>query len=162
MKEIKLTQGKVTLVDDEDYDWLNLWRWQVDGKGYACRTEIISYDRSTKERKTRTIKMHRLIMDAPSDMQVDHIDRDKLKNIRSNLRLCTNAENGRNQNKQKGNWSSKYKGVTKVGEKYRARIRLDGKLIHIGYFSTEEDAGIAYNEHALKLHGEFARLNDIG
>ena len=103
MKEIPLTQGKVTFVDDDIYEWVSLQVWYYGNNGYATRDH--------KQNKQRiSILLHRLIMNAPEDKEVDHIDGNKLNNMRSNLRICTRMENSHNIKKQDGEYSSKYKG----------------------------------------------------
>lgn len=162
MKEIKLTQGKVALVDDEDYNWVNQKTWQAQvnhcGIFYACS----AYRRE---------KMHRVIMGLQKGdkRQVDHINHDGLDNRRCNLRICTNSQNCMN-GKHKGG-SSKYKGVTyhKKSNRWQAQIQIEdnnaaGKRKHIrcGSHKTEKDAAIAYNNAAIKYFGEFAHLNILG
>lgn len=156
MKEIKLTQGKVALVDDEDYNWVNQKTWQAQvnhcGIFYACS----GYRRE---------KMHRVIMGLQKGdkRQVDHINHNGLDNRRCNLRICTNAQNCMN-GKRKGG-TSKYKGVHlfKPKGKWYAQIEIGGrKHFFLGSYSTEEDAAIAYNNAAIKYFGEFAHLNILG
>ncbi|MFW9874253.1 MAG: AP2 domain-containing protein [Candidatus Thorarchaeota archaeon] len=159
MKKIVLTKDKFALVDDEDFDYLNQWKWHALTKKkpntiryYACRT--------IKENgKKKNIYMHRLLMNFPKNKQVDHSDHDTLNNQKSNLRTCTNAQNSYNQNKRIG--SSQYKGVHwyKQTKKWVARIMYNYKNISIGYFKSEIEAAKAYDEKAKKLFGEFAYLN---
>lgn len=156
MKEIKLTQGRVTQVDDEWYEYLSQWDW------------VASYDPSvkgyyaTRQQGTllgqKTIKMHRVIMNAPIGMLVDHRDHDTLNNQVYNLRLATKAQNNRNSRKRIDNISG-YKGVHPCRNKWRAMITFEGKLIHLGYFNDIESAARAYDQAARKYHGEFALLN---
>ena len=157
MAVIELTQGKVSVIDDSDYILLKKYSWSYHKDGYA-------HSKIVWNGKPRMILMHRLIMgivDNPK-LMTDHIDMDGLNNKRSNLRVCNHTQNGYNRKSYKGS-KSKYKGVTKrcVGNKWRARIRKDTKLINIGTFNTEEEAAIAYNKKAIELHGEFARINNI-
>lgn len=159
MKEIKLTKGYVTQVDDEDFEHLNQWKWfvQIDKNTCYARLSI------NKNKKWTHHMMHRMIMNAPKHLQVDHIDKNGLNNQRSNLRLCTASQNGSNRISL---GRSKYLGVNfycdKKGKEYiRAAIKSNGKQIYIGTFKTEEDAAMAYNKAALKYHGEFANLNII-
>jgi len=101
MKIIKLTKEKFTLLDDEDFDEINKFKWQATKTGYA-----------TRNTKGKTIRIHRLVMNAPKGMMVDHIDHNTLNNQKSNLRICTHTQNQQNQkNRQHGRGSSKYKGV---------------------------------------------------
>lgn len=157
MKEIKLTQGKVALVDDEDYDELMKHKWCAHKMG-----EMYYADRGKYENgKQRTILMHRQILGITEySIQVDHINMNGLDNRRCNIRACTRSQNFMNQKSYK-NSSSKYKGVEwrKDTKKWRARIRMDKKLYHIGCFENEIDAAKAYDEFAKKMFGEFARTN---
>lgn len=152
MQEIKLTQGKVTQVDDEVYAELNQYKWQFD-KGYATRSVI-------KDNKRKKIYMHRVITNTPEGMDTDHINGDKLYNLRANLRICTRSENMRNRGKQANNTSG-YKGVIweKQSHKWRAHIKINGRLRRIGCFPKIEDAAEAYKQAAAILHGKFAKQN---
>jgi hypothetical protein len=156
MKEIKLTQGKVTLIDDEDYDYLSQWKWfaQKDGHTYYAKRNLRS-----KGVHTYPI-MHRVIMNTPKGMEVDHIDHNGLNNQKSNLRNCTRSQNQMNV---KPGGESKYLGVyyDKKGKyKYiRAMIRINNKNIYLGVFSTEIEAARVYDAVAKKYKGEFANLN---
>ena len=114
----------------------------------------------------KCFRVHRLVglafLENPKKKkEIDHIDRNKLNNNINNLRWATSAENTRNISK-KQNSKSIYKGVTLNNNKWRARIRIHYKLIHLGYFETEKDAGLAYNNYILehKLE-EFFILNII-
>jgi len=165
MKLIQLTKGKFTMVDDEDFEELNKVKWHCDSVGYASRRLPMALGE-----KGKLIRMHRYIMNPPKDMQVDHIDRNKLNNQRANLRICTSAENQRNMMSSKSRGaSSKYKGVCvakriwngKVRTYFTANIRFNRKTFHLGYFKDETLAALAYNEAAIRFHGEFAALNKI-
>jgi hypothetical protein len=158
MKQIQLTKGQVTLVDDGDYAWLSQWKWHCleveSGKQYAAR----------KEGKNRhTILMHRQIVNAPANIQVDHRDTNGLHNFRTNLRLATALQNRQNRDKTRANRSG-YKGVrrnraAKHVESWMAEIGMSGKRIYLGCFKTPEEAALAYDKAAVKFYGEFARLN---
>jgi hypothetical protein len=150
VKEIPLTRGMVAVVDDHWFDFLNQWKWMATnrvGKHYAARGE-----------NKKLILMHRVITNAPSGMQVDHINGNGLDNRMENLRVCTGQENIRNQALRKDNTTG-YKGVTPHKKKYRAQIYVNGNKILIGVFSDPKDAARAYDEKAKELHGEFSRLN---
>lgn len=143
VKKIMLTQGQYTLVDDEDYEWLNQWKWyaayfkEVDGF-YARR-------KTTVNGKERTLRMHRVIMDAPKGKQVDHINHNTLDNRKCNLRVVSTRQN--NQNRL-GTFTSKYPGVywNKNAGKWHVRIRVNGKQKHLGYFIDEEKAFKVYQK----------------
>jgi hypothetical protein len=112
--------------------------------------------------------MHRMVMKAPPDMLVDHINQNGLDNRRSNLRLATGAQNQRNAHGRgihRGKpSSSRFRGVSRSGMKWSAHISVNGKNIRLGTFRTEEQAARAYDTAARIYHKEFARLNfdDIG
>lgn len=168
MKTIQLTQGKVTMVDDEDYDYLMQWKWHAaNARGvthYAART--INKSKSNTGKHVY-IPMHRQIMNAPKNIIIDHIDHNGLNNQKSNLRECTCSQNSRYKIKAK-NKRSEYKGVSfnrfiKGNKEYQyicAHIRIDNrKLKFLGSFKTEEAAARAYDEAAKLYFGEFAYLN---
>ena len=152
MKKIKLTQGKYVLVDDEDFDWLNQWKWLAfdnNGHFYAARRP-----------KSGIVFMHRLILESGKGNIVDHANQDTLDNRRSNIRLCTRAENQANRGSSKGS-ASIYKGVTwdKRGKKWCAAIKVDGKSIALGRFEDEVEAAKAYDKKHIEVHAEFACPN---
>lgn len=173
MKEIKLTQGYVAIVDDEDYELINQFNWFPSKSGnivYAGR-------RATKNKKRYNIQMHRLIMGLESGCKliVDHINHNGLDNRKENLRVCTQQLNTRNSRKRK-DCHSKHKGVGRKRDSYlskttnkityypykwSATIHVNGSNIYLGDFKLEEDAARAYNEAAIKHFGEFALLNKV-
>jgi len=159
MKEIILTQGKVALVDDEDFEELSKHKWHAyksNNTFYALRNSYY-----VENKKRHTIQMHRVILGLKDlSVKCDHIDHNGLNNQRYNLRPSTNAQNCKNQIPKKG-FSSKYKGVCWCNKriKWRANIRVNDKQVHIGYFNNEIEAAKAYDKMA-KLHfGEFAYFN---
>lgn len=151
MKTIPLTQGKVTIVDDEDYSSLAQWKWCYSSNGYAERSS---------PRPKKILYMHRVITNTPKGMQTDHINGDRLDNRRSNLRVCSSAENRCNTGKMSTNKSG-YKGVIwdKKSEKWMSRICFRGKQIYLGLFVDVIQAAEACDAAVKKLHGEFAKLN---
>lgn len=157
-KEIQLTQGKFAIVDDEDYEYLNQFKWhasKLNGKFYARRYIKLS-------NPNIKILMHRDVMKPERRYVIDHVDGNTLNNKKNNLRICTNAENIRNS-KISINNTSGFKGVywNKQNAKWRAFITLNYKRIWLGNFINPIDAAEAYNEAAIKFHGEFAKLNEI-
>ncbi len=155
MKEIKLTQGKMALVDDADYEWLNAFKWHA----YYAKNTKSHYARGYVNGKN--LAMSRLIMRVTDRKTfVDHINHDTLNHQRSNLRLCTNAQNSANKHK-KAAGSSQYKCVDwqKTANKWRVRIMFEGKRIHLGFFDSEIEAALAYDKKAIELFGEYAYLN---
>lgn len=156
MKKIPLSQGKYAIVDDEDFEYLNQWKWYYN-KGYACRNVNKGLINGTK--KIIVEAMHRRILGIQDSREIDHIDCDKLNNQRSNLRYCSSQENKWNRPRFKNNTSG-YKGVFwhKRVNKFMAAICINYKLKHIGYFDTAEEAAIAYKKEAEKNHGDFFRL----
>jgi hypothetical protein len=144
--------------------------WKENRRNHIKAGAVAGYARPTKSKKYIVIglkgkyyKAHRiawLIATGcdPGDALIDHIDGDSTNNRFSNLRLATEAENGKNKRIYCNN-SSGYKGVSyhKQARKWRADIRVDQKLIHLGLFHTPELAHMAYCKAAAELHGEFAR-----
>ena len=158
MKTIPLTKGKETIVDDEDYEFLMQWKWYASKIGrswYALRSTFSSGKRGS-------VYMHREIVQPEKGQEVDHINHNGLDNRRSNIRLCSHKENLTNVRPRIG-YTSHYRGVHwyKNYQKWCARIMAGGQNFHVGYFDDEKEAAKAYNEAAIKHHGEFARLNDI-
>lgn len=143
-------------VPREKQKYGHLWSIRRSGQGKE-QFYVASTDRVDGKIVNR--KLHRMVMNAPYGVQVDHINGDTLDNRRCNLRLCSHAENQHNKNSQAG--TSKYKGVYlyKRDKKWRAMIAKNKKNIHLGYFNDEIQAAHAYDEAARQLFGEFARLN---
>ena len=162
MKEIQLTQGKVALVDDADYEYLNQWKWHANKNGnkfYASRSITVS------QGKQKTISMHRVITkNINPKMHTDHLNGNGLDNRKINLRICTNSQNAMNQSKQINNTSG-YKGVSyyknSINKKWMATIKINNIKIYLGLFTNPKDAAIAYNAAANNFFGEFAKLNEI-
>lgn len=155
MKTLTLTKGKTAIVDGEWYPILSRWKWYYSTSGYAVR-EIGG--RLNKER----ISMHNYIMMCPSAWEVDHINRNRLDNRMENLRLINPVDQQHNRSIQINNKTG-YKGVCfdKSRNKYMASIALKGKQYNLGRYDTAEEAALAYNESALRLHGKEASLNEI-
>jgi len=153
-KQIELSFGKIAIVDAEDYERLSIYKWcAVMRKGEPFYAKTVSPE-------GWLISMHRLIMNAPRGMLVDHRDHNGLNNRKGNLRICTKAQNTHNRRGVKGS-SSRHKGVhwDKQHNKYRAVIVHKAKRYNLGRFDDEDDAGRAYDKKARELFGEFAYLN---
>ncbi len=161
MKTIVLTQGMVALVDEEDFEYLNQWRW-VAHAGWKKRTYYVQRRQylggGAANAKYSTIIMHRLLMMPPIGFVVDHIDGNGLNNQRSNLRLATPSQNNANRRIVVKSFS-KFLGVDCRKGIWRSRISINHTSMVLGYFDLEIDAAKAYDEAAKKYHGEFATLN---
>lgn len=154
MKKIPLTRGLFTIVDDKDFSLVNQYKWCANdgrqGRWYAATSSI----------KNKYIKMHRLITGAKKGQHVDHKNGNTLDNRRSNLRICTHAQNARNLKHNRNiKKTSKYKGVcwSKAHKKYTAQITFNYKKIHLGMFTCQRKASKAYHAAAKKYFGEFCR-----
>lgn len=154
---ISLTHDRTALVDAEDYERLNKHNWATRITKWGCYA-----GRDVSKGGKKTILMHREILNVPKGQQVDHINHDGLDNRKCNLRICTNSQNQHNQ-RPRVSGSSKYKGVSwrKDVQKWYARIKHNGKLVHLGGYDNEDDAARVYNEKATEYYGEYACLNDI-
>lgn len=153
---VPLTRGKTAMIDAADVPL-------VDGVLWVCRATRHNFYavRLVQDGlKRRLICMHRLIMNAPPHMLVDHINADSLDNRRSNLRLATNTENTRNQRRSIRNTSG-LKGVSwhKNNRKWGASIKVNGRKKYLGSFDRPEDAHRAYREAAALYHGDYARAD---
>ena len=153
-KLIPLTQGKFAIVDAEDYDRFNKYKW------HASKNHRIFYAKT--QRPSRLLPMHRIILNAPPHLVVDHINHNGLDNRKANLRLCTRAQNNRNARPRiQRNKRSKYKGVSfdKNRNLFKALIQHNKKVHYLGSFKNETDTAKAYDKKAKELFGEFAYLN---
>jgi len=108
--------------------------------------------------------MHRDVLKVGEGLVIDHVNRKGLDNRKGNLRGATHSENARNRGKLKRGGVSAYKGVCRcVGRKgWQARIKVDGKLLFLGYFREEVNAAKAYDAAAREYFGEFAGVNFPG
>lgn len=153
MAEILTKSGVSILVDDEDFSMLPKTGWYIQD-GYARRSQRIG---PRIEGKQLLISMHRQIMGLlPGDKrQVDHINRNRLDNRRSNLRICTKDENCRNRTVHSNNLLG-LKGVSAHGNKFRSEIQINKRRIYLGLHPTAELAKEFYDLAAQMIHGEFA------
>ncbi len=147
----KYGEGKFALVDDADFDYLNSFTWIVTADGYPRRGH-------------NATRMHREIADAQKGEYVDHQNGNPLDNRRSNLRICTNAENARNARKHRRACSSPFKGVYCLTQnrgrtKWRSQLMVNYQKVNLGNYETAEEAAYVYDQAAMQLFGGFARTN---
>lgn len=151
-KEILITRGEVTLVDDDIFEELSKYKWYLID-GFAGRTV-------KKEDKRTTIYMHRVVVDAPKGLSVCHLNGNKLDNRRENLCLVKPSTR---MHKRKPNLkhSSEYRGVywAKDKRKWVSEIKVNKKHVRLGCFENEQEAAIAYDEAARKYYGLLAQTN---
>ena len=151
MKTIPLTRGKVAMVSDEWFEKIGMYKWTAHNPNkhgwYAVR----------RVNKKMTL-MHRVILGITDpSIHGDHIDGNGLNNVPENLRIATQSQNRMNMRNLRPH-TSKFKGVCKVGRRWRAHTK-HGKNVHLGYFSTEEEAAKAYDAYAKDHFGRFAHPN---
>jgi hypothetical protein len=157
MVKLELECGVSVLVDEQDVGLISSHHWRLSHKK-KYRESGATY----RYLLSKQGALHRLIMAPIAGQVVDHINGDIYDNRRSNLRLCTNAENIRNAQKRCiKKATSKFKGVgfDSNRNRWRATITVDWKTKHLGYFDSEEDAAKAYDIASEKYHGEFGRKN---
>jgi len=156
-KQIALTQSKFAIVDDGDYEYLLQWKWHFQPSithpeaGYAIRAVSPG----------EMLFMHQAVIGRIHGKEIDHRDGNGLNNQRSNLRHATHRQNCFNVGPQRGR---KFKGAylelgTRHRNKWRCRIKVNGRLLSVGRFPTEIEAAKAFDRSAIVFHGEFARLN---
>lgn len=146
----------VALVDDADEALVAGYTWQPIVRKYG---RIYARTKKQIDGLRRVRYMHRVIMQPPTDLQVDHINHNCLDNRRANLRLATGQQNQWNKVSRPGT-SSIYKGVSrKRNGAWRADIAKFGVGKYLGYFATEDAAARAYDAAATEMFGEFAHLN---
>jgi hypothetical protein len=155
----------MAIVDDEDYDRVNRFRWfaHKGGNGvYAARNMPLPRGKKT----TKFLHHEVLGYELERGLVVDHRDHNPLNCRKGNLRLCTKAQNVMNQGPRRDKRTSKYKGVYKLParpdgkNRWQAVIRFRGKAHYLGCFYDELPAVKIYNVWARRLHGPFAYLNN--
>lgn len=139
--------GNKFLVDADCIEKISWCMWQIDSSGYV--------------RTGHGIKLHRYLTGVKSGEQVDHINGNRVDNRLANLRVCTAQQNSINRISHGS--ESGWRGVFRSGRtcKWQARICVRQKEIYLGTYINPIDAARAYNEAAIRYHGEFARLNTI-
>lgn len=157
MKSIPLTQGYVTWVDDDVYEWASKCKWYARQVNHKRR----DYCYAARKKHGETIFLHRAILGLKKgdSKEGDHVNHDTLDNRKSNLRILNRMQQQANRRQtnisKKG--ASRYKGVRRSRNKWRAEIT--GKGIHIGCYEDEKDAARAYDKAAVEMYGEFALTN---
>lgn len=164
MKEIKLTQGKVAIVDDEDYETVNAHKWcafSAWNTFYITRCVPLPNGTTTSERMHRVILARKLGRPLLRDEYTDHVNGDGLDNRRQNLRLATNAQNQRNCHRRKANPTSRFLGVYWAArdKRWAARIQVNRRGVNLGYYTTEFDAVLAREEYIVAHPELMARSN---
>lgn len=139
--------GNTCLINTGDIERVSSMYWSQGTQNYWL-----------SQRNRTKYKLHRFIMNCPNDMEVDHLDGDPTNNTQSNLRICSHAENSKNRKVQKNN-ALGITGVTYISKtnKYRARIKVKGKYIYLGYFNSIEEAEKERTDAEIKYFGEFRR-----
>ena len=160
MRKIPLTQGQVALVDDEDSEWLNQWKWCAHWHAagqcwYAVRG-------TWRDGKHHLVLMHRQIMGSQKGHRTDHMNHHTLDNQKENLRVCNNSQNQGNRRKDTKS-AAPYKGICwyKSRSKWVAGISVNNKRVNLGYYATAIEAARAYDEAAKAHFGSFALINGV-
>ncbi len=158
VKVLELSDGTQCLVDDCDYGRVNQYRWRLDSSGrYVSR-------KKRDNGKDASVYLHREILGVcDSATYVDHVDRNPLNNLRSNLRVCSNSQNQANRTIVFRKHKRQFKGVYWRPKKkaWVAEITCQNIRHYLGYFKDEIEAAVAYNQKAIELFGDFALLNKI-
>ena len=147
---VTLTKGLTAVIDAADVPLVSGYYWSAlinvyYGHAYAVRFQ-----------SGKAILMHRVLLDAPKGLQVDHIDGDGLNNRRANIRLCTPNLNQANRAVERRNRiGAKGVSISRTGRRFKASITPNGKKIHLGSFATKQEAAAAYKGAARVLWGNF-------
>lgn len=149
---VPLTKGQQAIVDKDDYEQIMLFNWQAQPTRTKNGFYAVRNNGEDKKGTRLKAKMHRQIMNCPNEYEVDHINGNTLDNRKCNLRICTHAENIRNQKSRGG--KSKYRGVTKhINNYWRARITINYKRICLGLYKKQKEAYQAVLNAQRKYYG---------
>jgi hypothetical protein len=150
MKEIKLTKGFIALVDDEDYDFLIRWKWfTLNSRGILYASRRIYYRNNEHRQKYIYVHMHRLIMNCPNNMFIDHFNHNGLDNRKKNLRIVSHRQNLLNR-KDKAILPGAYKSSN--DKYYKSSIKINGISKYLGSFQTAQLAHDAYMDEYNKIN----------
>lgn len=141
MRTISLTRGQVALVDDEDFERLNFWNWYCKENGntrYAVSDKMVNRVRAHR-------LMHRVILNPPKELYIDHINHNGLDNRKENLRIVTKSMNAANM-RVKSNNTTGHPGVYLTPARFEATITVDGKSKYLGRYKDMANAVSAYHE----------------
>lgn len=157
MTIIRLNSVSECVIDDSDYAKISQHKWR------SIKTSPRTPEYAATKIKGELVYMHRFLL-GDGDYIADHINGNGLDNRKSNLRKATSHQNSWNSKKKSCGVTSRYKGVgwVKKDKAFQARIRTPEGRISLGYFDNELDAAMAYNKKAYELHGDYAKLNDVG
>jgi len=158
MQKIQLTKGCIALVDDDDYEYLNQFKWRL-----ADTNQWTKYAQTAIKinGKYKTFLMHRMIMNPLKNLQVDHINHNGLDNTKNNLRICTRSENCRHFRRMIKFNDFGFKGIKFKDNGWEAEIRINGKQKYLGRSKNPIEAAKIYNIAALKYFGDYAVLNPL-
>ncbi|UCC99622.1 MAG: hypothetical protein JSW66_06995, partial [Phycisphaerales bacterium] len=151
-------RGQYAIVDVNDFEWLNQYKWHCSRYGYAKRSVTESTDQGSRQVDAY---MHKVVCPAPAGRLTDHINRSKLDNRKANLRPATRKQNTWNRTTKRGKGKTAYTGISwkKDVKKWRVRLTVNGQRQTFGYYADEVEAARAYDRLAKKYRGEFAVLN---
>lgn len=150
MISIDVGKGCIALIDDEDFSEVSKYTWRIRPDGYVQRTWI-------EDGRTEHELLHRFVTQASPDHVVDHENRDRWDCRKENLRVATLSQNAANRATTAANRD--WKGIFPHGNRWKARIKMEGQNVYLGSFESAEQAAYAYDVAAKQLFGEFAQLN---
>ncbi len=150
--QVYLKDGRFFIVDPSDYEKISHMTWGVTtGRGRRNNQYICSHTWGQKR-----VLLHRLLMNTPEGLFVDHINGDEFNNRRTNLRVVTRGENVKNQTKKNGKASIPCVTYCKTRKRFRVRLRIDGKNKHMGYRNSQAEAEALAIELKNKYYGEYS------
>jgi hypothetical protein len=157
-RRIKLTRGKYAIVDVEDFERLNKYKWHCAHYDYAKRAISKKFGKGKRQVE---VYMHKVVCPVPAGMIVDHINRNSLDNRKVNLRAATQKQNVWNRKFIRKGGKTRYNGIRwdKNREKWQVRLVVNGRRESFGYYADEIEAAKAYDQVAKKYRGEYAFLN---